>query len=53
MSPLGELAGKSYSAGNGKQFKFTAPCHGVIMTIFLLVEPKKRYITQFDRINAD
>lgn len=51
MSPLGELAGKSYAAGNGKQFKFTAPCHGVIMTIFS-IEPKKRYITEFDRINS-
>lgn len=50
-APLGELAGKSYSAGDGKQFKFTAPCHGVIMTIFS-IEPKKRYVTSFDRINA-
>ena len=48
---LGELAGKSYSVGNGKQFKFEAPCHGVIMTIFS-VEPKKRYFGGFDRINA-
>ena len=50
-APLGELAGKSFSAGNGKEFKFTAPCHGVIMTIFS-IEPKKRYIGNFDRINA-
>lgn len=51
-SPLGELAGKSYSAGNGKQFKFTAPCHGVMMTIFS-IEPKKRYVNSgFDKINA-
>lgn len=49
--PLGELAGKSYAAGNGKQFKFTAPVHGVIMTI-LSIEPKKRYFGTFDRINA-
>ena len=49
-SPLGELAGKGYSAGNGKQFKFSAPCHGVIMTIFS-VEPQKRYISAFDKIN--
>ena len=28
-SPLGELAGKGWSMGQGKQFKFTAPCHGV------------------------
>lgn len=50
-APLGELAGKSYSAGKGEQFKFVAPCHGVIMTIFS-IEPKKRYITGFDRINS-
>lgn len=48
---LGELAGKSYASGNGKQFKFTAPCHGVIMTIFS-IEPQKRYISCFDRQNA-
>lgn len=48
---LGELAGKSYSAGHGEQFKFTAPCHGVIMTIFS-VEPKKRYLASFDRLNV-
>lgn len=50
-APLGDLAGKSYASGQGKQFKFTAPCHGVIMTIFS-VEPKRRYIGGFDRINA-
>ena len=50
-APLGELAGKSFSAGNGKQFNFTAPCHGVMMTIFS-IEPKKRYIGNFDRLNA-
>lgn len=50
-APLGELAGKSFCAGRGDSFKFTAPCHGVIMTIFS-IEPKKRYITGFDRINA-
>lgn len=49
-SPLGELAGKSYAYGNGKQFKFTAPCHGVMMTIFS-VEPRKRYFGGFDKIN--
>jgi hypothetical protein len=48
---LGELAGKSYAVGNGKQFKFEAPCHGVVMTIFS-IEPKKRYYGGFDRINA-
>ena len=48
---LGELAGKSYATGNGQQFKFTAPCHGVMMTIFS-IEPKRRYFGGFDRINA-
>ena len=50
-APLGDLAGKSYASGNGKQFKFTAPCHGVIMTIFS-IEPKRRYLGGFDRINS-
>lgn len=49
-APLGELAGKSYASGNGDSFKFTAPCHGVMMTIFS-VEPKKKYNNTFDRIN--
>lgn len=51
QAALGELAGKGYSAGKGNQFQFTAPCHGVVMTIFS-VEPKKRYFGGFDRINA-
>ena len=50
-APLGELAGKSFSHGNGKEFKFTAPVHGVVMTIFS-IEPKRRYLTGFDRINS-
>ena len=51
-TPLGELAGKSYASGNGQQFKFTAPVHGVMMTI-LSIEPKKRYFgAMFDKCNA-
>lgn len=49
-APLGELAGKGWSMGQGKQFKFEAPCHGVIMTLFC-VEPEQRYYGGFDRIN--
>lgn len=41
-SPLGELAGKAWSLGQGKRHKFTAPCHGVVMTLFS-IEPKVRY----------
>lgn len=50
-APLGELAGKSFAGGNRKEFKFTAPCHGVMMTIFS-IEPIRSYLTGFDRINA-
>lgn len=49
-APLGELAGKSYASGNGESFKFTAPCHGVMMTIFS-VEPNKKYFDTFERCN--
>lgn len=48
---LGDLAGKGWAAGKSKGHKFTAPCHGVVMTIFS-VEPRKRYYGGFDRINA-
>lgn len=48
---LGTLAGKGWSQGQGKQHKFVAPCHGVIMTIFS-VEPKKRYYGGYNRINS-
>lgn len=48
---LGDLAGKGWAAGKSIGHKFTAPCHGVVMTIFS-VEPKKRYYGGFDRINA-
>lgn len=50
-APLGELAGKSYASGQGDSFKFTAPCHGVMMTIFS-VEPKKKYFGTFDKQNS-
>ena len=48
---LGDLAGKGWAAGKSKGHKFTAPCHGVVMTIFS-IEPRKRYYGGFDRINA-
>ena len=48
---LGDLAGKGWCVGKSKGHKFTAPCHGVIMTIFS-VEPKKRYFGEYNRIYA-
>lgn len=48
---LGDLAGKGWANGKGRKHKFTAPCHGVIMTIFS-IEPKKRYFGGFARQNA-
>lgn len=51
LSPLGEIAGKGWAYGEGrKQYKFTAPCHGVIMTIFS-IEPKKRYFDTTNKLN--
>lgn len=53
-APLGELAGKGWASsrdGNEpRQHKFTAPVHGVLMTIFS-VEPLKRYYGGFERHN--
>ena len=51
-SALGDLAGKGWSKSpdDVRTHKFTAPCHGVIMTIFS-VEPKKRYFGGIDRNN--
>ena len=48
---LGELAGKGWAVGQSKGHKFTAPCHGIVMTIFS-IEPKKRYFGEYNRINA-
>ena len=50
-SPLGELAGKGYAFGKGHDHKFTAPCHGIVMTIFS-VEPRKKYTGGFARKHA-
>lgn len=51
LSPLGDLAGKGWAFGEAKkQHKFTAPCHGVVMTIFS-VEPMIRYEGTAQRIN--
>ena len=48
---LGDLAGKGLGSGQSKGHKFTAPCHGIVMTIFS-IEPKKRYFGEYNRINA-
>lgn len=50
--PLGTIAGKGYAENNhGKTFKFTAPCHGVLMAISSAMV-KQTYIAGFDKINA-
>ena len=50
---LGDFAGKGWAQANdgNHKHKFTAPCHGVIMTIFS-VEPIKRYHVGFGRQNS-
>lgn len=50
--PLGELAGKALSYGNGKQKEFTAPCHGIFMGIYSCV-PEADYSDEgIDRFNT-
>lgn len=49
---LGDLAGKGWAQGKGKHtHKFTAPCHGVLMTIFS-IEPEQRYFGGFAKQNS-
>ena len=50
---LGELAGKGWasSPADVREHKFTAPCHGFVMTIFS-IEPTRRYCGGFGRANA-
>ena len=42
--PLGEMAGRGVAILNGNEkFKFTAPCHGILMTCFSIA-PRYKYI---------
>ena len=51
-SPLGEIAGKGYSAQGSNNIDFTAPCHGVLMAIYWC-EPVIDYYQQgLDKLNA-
>lgn len=51
-SPLGELAGKGYSADRSKPVNFTAPCHGVLMAIYSCVPIVDYYQYGLDKLNA-
>lgn len=51
-SPLGELAGKGYSAGKSKPVDFTAPCHGILMCIYSAAPSVDYYQEGMDRLNA-
>lgn len=52
-NPLGNLAGRGYALKNGsnKTVKFTAPCHGVLMSIYS-AEPDITYHTGIDKIHT-
>lgn len=51
-APLGEIAGKAVAYGSSKSaHKFTAPCHGVVITLFS-IEPIQRYTDTNDRLNC-
>lgn len=51
-SPLGELAGKGYSAGKSVPVDFTAPCHGILMCIYSAAPSVDYYQEGMDRLNA-
>ena len=50
-SVLGQVAGKGYGYSNGKDLKFTAPCHGILMCIYS-ADVEANYDNRFiDRLN--
>lgn len=51
-APLGEQAGVGYAVldGSKKKFKFTAPCHGIVMCIWSCA-PRYKYIFTRDKLN--
>lgn len=51
-TPLGEIAGKGYSAQGSKPVDFTAPCHGVLMAIYSCVPNLDYYQEGMDKLNA-
>lgn len=51
-SVLGQVGGKGYGYGKGKNIKFTAPCHGILMCIYSC-EPKVDYdLEALDRLDT-
>lgn len=47
--PLGEMAGRGVAVLNGNdKFKFTAPCHGILMAIFS-ISPRYKYAFTQDK----
>lgn len=50
--PLGTVAGKGYVSGDGRrQSKFTAPCHGVVMSVAYVSVDRVNY-SSFNKINS-
>ena len=50
--PLGEIAGKGYSAETSKDIKFTAPCHGILMGIYSAAPKQEYYQEYLDKLNC-
>lgn len=42
VTPLGKIAGRGFSLGNSQNVRFTAPCHGILMSVFY-VKPVAKY----------
>lgn len=50
--PLGEIAGKGYSAAGSQTFDFKAPCHGVLMAIYSCEPSIDYYQRGLDKLNC-
>lgn len=49
VTPLGEMAGRGVAVLNSdERFSFTAPCHGIFMTIFS-ISPRYKYINAVEK----
>ena len=50
--PLGEIAGKGYSAENSQIINFEAPCHGILMGIYSAAPDQEYFEQGLDRLNC-
>lgn len=51
-NPLGQIGGRGFSLGSSKDVRFSAPCHGILMSIFYVKPVAKYKQTWFDKLNT-